>query len=70
MVWNRRYLARKFAADKGYIMQDDYAYARLVHLPDDMGHRGLLTVSMEDLAPTDWTDDSLREGGAHEGRWP
>ena len=29
------YLARKFAVDKGYTMPDNYAYARLVHIPDE-----------------------------------
>ena len=63
------YLARKFAADKGYAMPDDYAYARLVHIPDDMSRKELLIIFMEDLAPTGWTGESLREGGEHEGRW-
>lgn len=64
------YLARKFAADKGYAMPDDYAYARLVHIPDDMNRKELLIIFMEDLAPTGWTGEALREGGEHEGRWP
>ena len=63
------YLARKFAADKGYTMPDDYAYARLVHIPDDASRKELLIIFMEDLAPTGWTGESLREGGEHEGRW-
>ena len=64
------YLARKFASDKGYAMPDEYAYARLVHIPDDMSRKELLIIFMEDLAPTGWTGESLREGGEHEGRWP
>ena len=64
------YLARKFAADKGYTMPDDYAYARLVHIPDDMNRKELLIIFMEDLAPAGWTGAALREGGAQEGRWP
>ena len=64
------YLARKFAADKGYTMPDNYAYARLVHIPDDASRKELLIIFMEDLAPTGWTGDTLREGGEHEGRWP
>ena len=64
------FLARKFAADKGYTMPDDYAYARLVHIPDDASRKELLIIFMEDLAPTGWTGESLREGGEHEGRWP
>ena len=64
------YLARKFAADNGYTMPDDYAYARLVHIPDDDGRKELLIIFMEDLAPTGLTGESLREGGEHEGRWP
>ena len=64
------YLARKFAADKRYAMPDDYAYARLVHIPDDASRKELLIIFMEDLAPTGWTGESLREGGDHEGRWP
>lgn len=64
------YLARKFAADKGYTMPDNYAYARLVHIPDDANRKELLIIFMEDLAPTGWTGDTLREGGEHAGRWP
>ena len=64
------YLARKFAADKGYAMPDDYAYARLVHIPDDMSRKELLIIFMEDLAPTGWTVEALREGGENEERWP
>ena len=64
------YLARKFAADKGYTMPDNYAYARLVHIPDDINRKELLVIFMEDLAPTGWTGEALREGGEHEGRWP
>ena len=64
------YLARKFAADKGYAMPDDYAYARLVHIPDDASRKELLIVFMEDLAPTGWTGEALREGGENEERWP
>ena len=64
------YLARKFAADKGYTMPDDYAYARLVHIPDDASRKELLIIFMEDLAPTGWTGEALREGGEHEERWP
>ena len=63
------YLARKFAADKGYPMPDDYAFARLVHIPDDASRKELLIIFMEDLAPTGWTGESLREGGEHEERW-
>lgn len=63
------YLARKFAAGKGYAMPDDYAYARLVHIPDDANRKELLIIFMEDLSPTGWTGEALREGGAHEGRW-
>lgn len=64
------YLARKFAADNGYTIPDDYAYARLVHIPDDMSRKELLVIFMEDLAPKGWTGESLREGGENEGRWP
>lgn len=64
------YLARKFVEDKGYTIPDDYAYARLVHIPDDMNRKELLIIFMEDLAPTGWTSEALREGGEHEGRWP
>lgn len=64
------YLARKYASDKGYSMPDDYAYARLVHIPDDMSRKELLIIFMEDLAPTGRTGETLREGGEHEGRWP
>ncbi len=64
------YLARKFASDKGYAMPDDFAYARLVHIPDDASRKELLIIFMEDLAPTGWTGEALREGGEHEGRWP
>ena len=63
------YLARKFAADKGYAMPDDYAYARLVHIPDTASRKELLIIFMEDLAPKGWTGEELREGGEHEGRW-
>ncbi len=64
------YLARKFAADKGYKMPDNYAYARLVHIPDEANRKEMLIIFMEDLAPTGWTGDALRAGGEHEDRWP
>ena len=51
-------------------MPDDYAYARLVHIPDEMNRKELLIIFMEDLAPTGWTSEALREGGAQKGRWP
>lgn len=63
------YLARKYASDKGYAMPADYAYARLVHIPDDASRKELLIIFMEDLAPTGWTGESLREGGEHVERW-
>ena len=63
------YLARKFAADKGYTMPDDYAYARLVHIPDDANRKELLIIFMEDLAPTGWTgEDHYARVGINEGR--
>ena len=64
------YLARKFAADKGYTIPDHYFYARLVHLPDDAKRKELLIIFMEDLAPTGWTAETLREGGEHRSHWP
>ena len=64
------YLARKFTADKGYAIPDNYAYARLVHIPDEANRKELLIIFMEDLAPTGWTGEALREGGEYEGRWP
>ena len=64
------YLARKFAADNGYTMPADYAYARLVHIPNDTSREELLIIFMEDLAPMGWTGEALREGGEHESRWP
>ena len=56
------YLARKFAADNGFTMPDDYAYARLVHIPDSASRKELLIIFMEDLAPTGWTGEALRRG--------
>ena len=67
---NDGYLARKYAADKGYTMPDNFAYARLVHIPDDASRKELLIIYMEDLAPSGWTGETLRESGEHEGRWP
>ncbi|MGI9262371.1 MAG: hypothetical protein ACR2QR_10075, partial [Woeseiaceae bacterium] len=63
------YLARKFAADRGYNMPTNYMYARLVHIPDELSRRELLIIFIEDLAPTGLTGESLREGGTNEDRW-
>ena len=35
-----------------------------------MNRKELLIVFMEDLAPTGWTGEALREGVDNEGRWP
>lgn len=64
------YLARTFAADKGYRMPDHYAYARLVHIPDDAKRKELLIIYIDDLAPKGLTGHSLRPGGENESRWP
>ncbi len=62
------YAARKFVADKGYKIPDYYTYARLVHLTDN-NRKELLIIFMDDLAPTGWTAESLREGGENHHRW-
>ena len=64
------YAARKFLADKGYTIPEHYAYARLVHLPDDANRKELLIIVMEDLAPAGWTAEALRDGGEHQDHWP
>ncbi len=63
------YLARKFAADKGYHTPDDYAYARLVNIPDDLSRKELLIIFIDDLKPTGYTGKQLQPGGEHEDRW-
>ncbi len=64
------YLARKFAASKGYRIPKDYAYARLVHLPTDDRRKELLIIFMDDLSPTGFTGRALQSGGDHESQWP
>lgn len=64
------YAARKFAADKGYVIPDHYAYVRLIHLPNNTKREELLIIVMDDLAPTGWTAEALRKGGEHQDRWP
>ena len=63
-------LARSFVADRGYAWPDDFAYARLAHLPDDARRTELLIFFIDDLAPTGRTAAELRAGGADEDRWP
>lgn len=38
-------------------MPDDCAYARLMHIPDDMDRKELLIIFGEDLEPTGWTGE-------------
>ena len=40
------------------------------HSGRGVNRKELLIIFMEDLAPTRWTGEALREGGEHEGRWP
>lgn len=62
-------LARGFLRDNGYSWPDNYAYARLVHLPDEARRQELLIIFIDDLAPSGLTADDLREGGDHADRW-
>ncbi|MGI9594950.1 MAG: hypothetical protein ACR2QK_02245 [Acidimicrobiales bacterium] len=62
-------LARRFWADQGYSWPDDYAYARLVHIPDAARRQELLIIFVEDLGPSGLTGPSLRHGGENEERW-
>ena len=45
------YLVRKFLDDKGYKYPDEYAYARLVHIPDAANRKELLIIFIDDLEP-------------------
>lgn len=64
------YLVREFLSDKGYKYPDEFAYARLVHIPDATSRKELLIIFIDDLEPTGWTAEELREGGEHEDKWP
>ncbi len=64
------YLARKFAANKGFRIPKDFAYARLVHLPTEDRRKELLIIFMDDLAPTGFSGRELQPGGSHEDEWP
>ena len=64
------YLARSFIYDKGLKLPKDYAYARLVHIPDEAQRKELLIIFMDDLAPLGLTGDDLRPEGEQEGQWP
>ncbi|MEM9954436.1 MAG: hypothetical protein AAF846_22700 [Chloroflexota bacterium] len=64
------YLARKFAADRGYHYPDEYLYARLVHIPDVERRTELLIIFIDDLAPTGFSATALREGGEDAEEWP
>lgn len=62
-------LARGFLRDNGYSWPDHYAYARMVHLPDAVRRQEMMIIFIEDLGPTGFTADQLREGGDHADRW-
>ena len=63
------YLVREFLSDKGYSYPDEFAYARLVHIPDAASRKELLIIFIDDLEPTGWTAEEVREGGEHEDKW-
>lgn len=65
-----RYLALKFAADRGFPVPSDHAYARLVHIPDEERRTELLIIFMEDLGAQGLSADALEPGGASVDRWP
>ncbi len=63
-------LARDFLSGQGYSWPDDFAYARIVNIPDVTARSELLIIFIDDLATSGLSGESLREGGEHAQRWP
>ena len=55
---------------KSYVTPASMAYVRLVHLLSAEKRRELMIIYGEDLAPTGWSADDLKEGGKAHDRWP
>ncbi len=63
-------LARQFLAGRGYVLPNDFAYARLVYLTDESRRKELMIIFIEDLAPRGLSAAALGEGGADAARRP
>jgi hypothetical protein len=57
-------------AAKGYKLPAGMIYARLVYLLDEQKRRELMIIYAEDVAPTGFAVDDLREKGKAHDRWP
>lgn len=62
--------AREFLGSKGYSFPQDFAYARLVHLPDDSRRKELMVIFIDNLAPLGLSGSDLQEDGKDAARWP
>ena len=63
-------MARQFLASKAYVFPNDFAYARLVYLPDELRRKELMIIFIDDLASRELTAAELKVGGADAARWP
>lgn len=64
------HLARKFAYDRGYRIPQNFAYARLAHLPTEDQRQEMLIIFMDDLVASGYGGRELQPGGPHEALWP
>jgi len=66
---DREHLNALIAA-KGYKLPDGMIWARFVHLLDATKRRELMIIYAEDVAPTGFTANDLRENGKAREQWP
>jgi len=64
------YMVRQLLASRGYEYPREFAYARLVHLPDESRQKELMIIYLDKLSRYGFTAAELRGGGAHAARWP
>ncbi|HEY7099302.1 MAG TPA: hypothetical protein VH437_21435 [Terriglobales bacterium] len=55
---------------KGYHMPDGMMYVRMVHLLDEQKRKELMIIYGEDIRPSGFSADDLKEGGRAHDRWP
>ncbi len=65
--WN---LALKFIKSNGFVIPSEYVFAHLVHLPTQDRREEILVSFFDDLAPTGYTFDDLKAGGAQADKEP
>ncbi len=63
-------LMRRFLAERGYTLPQEFFYARAVHLTDASRRKELMVIFVDDLAPTGESAPDLAPDGPAADRWP